>query len=117
MNNQDSIIKKNVMRRVYFINTTRKFTEPRVIKLGLLFVFVAMQSLFVSIPHVISNLQTSAHSLSGAYGFMVAAFLNTQLAVQVISVAIALVAIWFVSDFVRGVTGSKMMSQGLSWNR
>lgn len=114
MNNQDSIIKKNVMRRVYFINTARKFTEPRVIKLGLLFVFVATQSLFVSIPHVVSNLGNATHSLEGFFSFIMAAFLNTQLAVQIISVAIALVAIWFISDFIKS---SKMAPQRLNWNR
>lgn len=111
MNGENSIIKRNVMRRVYFINTARKFTQPRVIKLGLLFLFVLLQSWFVSIPNVISNLSNPVRSLDTLYYFVVSAFMNTEVTVQALSLAIAIVGILFVRDFFKN---SRAVSHQLS---
>lgn len=99
------------MRRVYFISTARKFLQPRVIKLGLLFLFVVAQSWFVSVPNVIYNLGNPVKSLDTLYAFMVSAFLNTEITVQILSLAIAIVGILFVRDFFRN---SAVVSQQLS---
>ncbi len=101
MEPESSIVVKNVMRRVRFIHFGRKFFEPRVFKLGLLFLFVVLQSYLVSIPNVVSNLTNSARSFETLYGFLVAAFANTGLVVQALSVAMVVVAALFVRDLTR----------------
>jgi hypothetical protein len=111
MNGENSTIKRNVMRRVYFAHTARKFLQPRVIKLGLLFLFVALQSAFVSLPNVISNLGNPAQSFRGLYAFIVSAFMNTEVTVQLLSVGIAVVGVLFVRDFFRN---SRVLAAQLS---
>lgn len=99
--NSNSIIKKNVMRRVRFVHFARKFLEPRVIKFSLLLLFLLVQSWFVSVPNIISNLGNPMRNFDALYAFIVSAFLNTEITVQVLSIAIAIVGILFVRDFVR----------------
>lgn len=106
-----STIKRNVMRRVYFAHTARKFFQPSVLKLGLLFLFVLVQSMFVSLPHIISNLGNPARSFSSLYAFVVSAFVHTEITVQLLSIAIAVVGVLFVRDFFRN---SKVLSPQLS---
>src|SRR5882762_1345766 len=101
MNQEHSIIKKNVMRRVRFIHFTRKILNPKTIKLGVLVVFLALESWFVSIPHVVSNFGNSAKSFGSLYAYVVSAFLNTQITVQLLSVGIAIIGILFALDFAR----------------
>lgn len=97
-----SIIKRNVMRRVRFIYFSKKVLQPRFIKLGLLLLFLLAQSWFVSIPNIVSNLGNPMRSIDTLYVFVVSAFMNTEITVQLLSVAIAIVGILFVRDFIRG---------------
>lgn len=94
-------MRKYVMRRVYLMYCTRAVCKPvprAAIFAILLFGIVGS----VSIANVIGN-AASITEFSAFMRFIVAAFTNTSLTVQVLSIALAAWVAWFVVDTAQNV--------------
>jgi hypothetical protein len=90
-------LKNKIMRRVYFLHTIRKVKGPIMSKLVLFAVFLLALSSLVSVPSIIANMP---HSFGSLYSFIVAAFLNTQFAVQAILLLACVVGLLLIKDAV-----------------
>ena len=98
-------IKFAVMRRVRFVYFARKFFEPRNVKIGLIILFVAVESFLVSIPHVLTNLvnilKNNFGDVNAMYSFLSSAFLQTQISVQILTLGIFAVCLFFAMDILK----------------
>lgn len=92
-----STIQKRVMRRVYVIYLWRQIMRPRTAKAALLAAGIVAIASVVSLPNVIQNMPGDPlHFLT----FLAAAFLGTEVVVQVLSIATIGVAAWLMKDVV-----------------
>lgn len=94
------------MRRVRFIYAIRKLAKVLALRFGLLSVFVAAASFWVSVPHILSNMP-SFFELSKLFQFSVNAFLNTNLVIQLFTSASVLVLFYLVRDTVKILRGNR----------
>ena len=87
----DTQLKKKIMKRIYFAYFLRKVFNPFTMKIYALISFAGVLASQVSLVNVIANMP-SATNVGALFRFYVSAFLNTEFAVQLLSVG-ALVAI------------------------
>ncbi len=91
-------LRVRIMRRVYVIYYARKALSSRALKI---YAFVAACLGTASVVSVSNVLQNMPSDLAGVSAFVVAAFANTQLVVQLLSVAAAITLIVLLVDIVR----------------
>jgi hypothetical protein len=93
-------LKKEIMRRVYFIFAIRKLITPFNLEIaGLAFLSAAIVA-EVSIKHVLMNMPRLT-DLPQVYQFSVSAFINTRFITQVAVVAMLALSIIFVREAVK----------------
>lgn len=93
-------VKREVMRRVYVVFFLRKVVKPFMVKMGSVAALVLAATAFVSVQNVLGNMPSPAEF--AAFGkFMLSAFLNTQLIVQAITLALAVLAVFAIRDLTR----------------
>ena len=77
------------MRRVYVVFFVRKVVKPFVIKMGSVAALAVAVAALVSVQNVLGNMPSPAEFVS--FGkFIFSAFANTELSVQALSLAVAL---------------------------
>lgn len=92
MNNK-SVLQQDVMRRVYFIHLMKKITQPVVSEIVFILALIFGETFFVSFGDVYVNAGTT-DTLGGFFVFAVSAFLNTNFAVQAMTVGIAAASVF-----------------------
>ncbi|MFC1720992.1 hypothetical protein ACFLY0_01855 [Patescibacteria group bacterium] len=94
---EKNTLHKKIMRNIYAIFILQKIINPTAFKLYVVMAFAWVGTLYVSFGNVFANMQ----SLSGAsalYKYSISSFANTELIVQVLSVAMLVALVWFVRD-------------------
>lgn len=93
-------VRREVMRRVYVVFFLRKVVKPFLVKMGSVAAIALVATAFVSVQNVLGNMPSPAQFV--AFGkFILSAFLNTELAVQALSLALATLALFAVRDLAR----------------
>ena len=97
----DAQIRKYVMRRVYFMYCTRAVCKPvpRTAIFAILFLALVGS---VSIVNVFTN-ALSTEGVSGFMNFLVTAFIDTNVVVQTVSVALFAWIAWFAFDTAQNI--------------
>ncbi|HEY4475413.1 MAG TPA: hypothetical protein VJB92_01690 [Candidatus Paceibacterota bacterium] len=90
-------LKNNIMRRVYMIFVFRKITSPFSLKLFMLGALFIVGNLLVSVKDVLRNMP-SWKQADGLYDFYVGAFLQTELAVQIVLFGIGVLFVLLFKD-------------------
>ena len=85
--NNDHHLQSKIMRRVYVIYALRQVKKPAVIKIALLVLCIILLGSMVSLPHIIAN---APHNLSSLSAFFLAAFVNTNHIVQILTIILLL---------------------------
>ncbi len=98
-------LKRNIMRRVYFIYAVRTIFSKKAIK----FVPIALVAAeltpflpFISIRNVIANMSNAA-DIKAFYFFNLSAFLNTEFVVQTSVVALACLILIYTYKMISGI--------------
>lgn len=95
-----SAMRRRVMRRVYFMYGVRLFLRSASVKVGAVgVVFVAIAS-SVSLPNVVRNMPGNVFD---APVFFLSAFLETDVLVQVLVLAVFGFSLWLALDLLRSV--------------
>ncbi|MDP3661428.1 MAG: hypothetical protein Q8R17_01055 [bacterium] len=93
-------VRREVMRRVYVVFFLRKVVKPFLVKMGSVAALALVATAFVSVQNVLGNMPSPAEF--AAFGkFVLSAFLNTELTVQALSLALAVLAVFAVRDLTR----------------
>jgi len=93
-------LKGRILRRVKRVYYLQQILSPLLIKVyGFAVLFVGAASL-VSLQNIVANME-GINTFSQFYSFMSAAFLHTELVVQVIALAAALLLILMMKDISR----------------
>jgi len=100
MTKEESILREQIMMRVRFVYGVRALPRVFMPKLAILASLVAVAGFFVSFPNVLHNMP-SLFEIGDFSRFIVAAFLNTKLAIQVVSLGSFAVAIFIVRDITK----------------
>jgi|SRR3989344_7531110 len=87
-----------IMRRVYVIYYMRKALSPRALKIYAFIAACLGTASVVSVSNVLANMPSD---LAGISAFLVAAFTNTQVVVQALSLAALATLCVLVADIVR----------------
>jgi len=95
-------LKVRIMRRVYVIYYMRKALSPRALKI---YAFTAACLGTLSVVSVSNVLANMPGDLAGIGAFLVAAFANTQVTVQALSVAAFLALAILIVDIIRSFSG------------
>jgi hypothetical protein len=95
-------LKNNIMRRIDRVYFVRSFVKPFVFECAALSALIGSTAFFVSLPNIISNAHGEG-TVTGLIRFIFQAFKNTELSVQVISVATVVVVILVARDSVIGL--------------
>jgi len=90
-------IKNNVMRRVRTIHAVRPFTSGTAVAAVFFVLSLYAIGRFVFVAQVFRNMP-ALEDVSGVLQFMATAFVNTDLIVQVLTILVALSALWVVRD-------------------
>lgn len=90
-----SPLQKRVMRRVYAVYMWRQIARPRTLKAFVLASALASLTSLVSLPNVVANMPGDPVRVMN---FLAAAFVSTEMAVQLLSVLMLAVGVWFVRD-------------------
>ena len=98
-------IRKNVMRRVRFAHAARPFLSNTAFALALLGLSLYLLGREVFVAQVFRNMPST--DLSAMLHFAEAAFLNTTLLVQVLTVLAALASLWLVRECARLLPGTR----------
>ncbi len=99
MENINIQLKKKIMRRVYLTYFLRKVFNPLAIKVYLLASFIGFITVQVSLANVFANMP-SVVNIGALYRFSVSAFLNTEFAVQLLSVGVLVAIFLLLKDIV-----------------
>ncbi|OHA19357.1 MAG: hypothetical protein A3C08_01455 [Candidatus Taylorbacteria bacterium RIFCSPHIGHO2_02_FULL_47_18] len=93
-------VRRDIMRRVYVVFFVRKVVKPFVIKMGSVAALAVAVAALVSVQNVLGNMPSPAEFVS--FGkFIFSAFANTELSVQALSLAVAVLAAFAVRDLAR----------------
>jgi hypothetical protein len=95
-------LKMDIMRRIERVYFMRSVVRPFVLECIALSALIGSTAFFVSLPNIILNAHSEV-SVSGFIKFLFSAFLNTELSVQVITVAAGVVVILVARDTVVGL--------------
>ena len=106
MNYDDTVLKESIMRRVRFVYAVKNNALPFALKFAVFASLVAAGSFFVSVPHVIRNMP-SLFEVKSFAAFFVAAFLNTKMVIQAISVATLALLFFMLRDIRKTFRGSR----------
>lgn len=98
----DSVIQKNVMRRVRTIHAVRPFTSSTALALALAFGALWGIGRQVWVARVLENMPSLA-DVGATLRFAYAAFAHTDFIVQVLSVVVLGAALWLVRDGIRSL--------------
>jgi hypothetical protein len=98
----ESVIHKNVMRRVRTIHAVRPLLSATALSTLLLLGTLWGIGTQVWVARVFQNMPSLA-DLGGLARFVLAAFLNTELLVQAFTIVALLAAIWLVRDGMRSL--------------
>jgi hypothetical protein len=107
-------LKKDVMARVYFIYLARRLMEPRVLHFSIFAILFIIFASSVSIPHIITNVVSSADSLGHIVGFFFLAFSHTLLITKSIILAEVLIGMVVVKDALSSFQSNRLNSQVLA---
>jgi hypothetical protein len=91
-----SPLQKRVMRRVYTVYVWRKIARPRTLKAFVLASVLAGITSLVSLPNVVANMPGDPLMV---LNFFAAAFVGTEMVVQLLSVVMLAVTLWLMRDF------------------
>ncbi|MBI2618337.1 hypothetical protein HYW58_02715 [Candidatus Kaiserbacteria bacterium] len=100
---ENSILEQKIMARVGRIHSLKRVLNPLMLKV---YAFVAVSAgmlSLVSIKNVFLNMPP-LFELQGVYYFVIAALRNTELSVQIISLALFILVLLLVRDTVRNLT-------------
>ena len=86
------------MRSIYTVHILKRVMQPMLIKGGALAGLLWSLGALVWVARIFENLPSD---LLGAARYMLHAFIQTEVLVQLVSVAIVMVACWMVYDMVR----------------
>jgi len=100
MSMENKQLKKRIMRRVYLVSFLRQILSPFVFKGTVLFIFMALGNVLVSVPNVISNMSIFTN-VNASFLFLLNAFLHTEFLVQVVLSGSIILTIWLFKDFLR----------------
>ncbi len=100
MTKEELILKEQIMMRVRFIYGVKSLPRVFIPKLALLASLVAVAGFFVSVPNVLHNMP-SLFEIGNFTRFVVTAFLNTKLAIQVMSIVSFAVTVFMVRDITK----------------
>jgi len=104
---RDEITKK-IMRRVYLIYYLRLLIRPASLRLALFVSSFVAISAIVSVKNVLLNAQQLSN-ISDLYAFIVGAFGNTSLAVQIISAAMIVTLMFLMKDLAKNIRSYREM--------
>jgi hypothetical protein len=90
---------------VYMLYGIRKLKNPFIGEFFALALCMAVLSFFISLPHVISNMMSSANSVGGSYDFFTTAFSKTQTTVKLITLGCLAALVLFVRNVTLSTTG------------
>lgn len=90
-----SPLQKRVMRRVYAVYLWRQIARPRTVKAFVLASALAGLTSLVSLPHVVANMPGDPVRV---LNFFAAAFVGTDMTVQMLSVVMVAFAAWIMRD-------------------
>lgn len=93
-------LKRQIMRRVYFISLLKRVLHPFVLKGAVLVVLIVIGSILVSVPNVIVNM-IGAIKAGSFFSFIINTVLRTEVLVQVVSLSSVVLVAWLVVDAVR----------------
>src|SRR3989344_5633938 len=100
MTKEESILKDQIMMRVRFVYGVKSLPRVFIPKLAVLASLVAIAGFFVSVPNVIHNMP-SLFEIGDFVRFLTAAFINTKLAIQLMSLGSFAVAVFMVRDITK----------------
>ena len=100
MTKEELILKEQIMMRVRFIYGVRALPRVFVPKLAVLASLVAVAGFFVSVPNVLHNMP-SLFEIGNFTRFVVSAFLNTKLAIQIVSLGSLAVTLFMLRDIAK----------------
>lgn len=99
---REQLLKKRIMRRVYFTYAVRRILNPLTVKAVLGVVLFGVAASFISIRNVIMNMPDPL-DVGGMYSFAVFAFRNTETTVQLLTL-LGLIAVFLsVRDMLRNL--------------
>ena len=93
-----SDVSKQVMRRVYFIWGVRQFANPLFLKIAVLAVFLLQVKEAVFVRQVFANMAN--YEISELFHFWSAAFLHTDIIVQVATLGIGILSVILARDII-----------------
>lgn len=100
MTKEEFVLKEMIMTRVRFIHAWKSVTASLAVKFALFAALIVAASFFVSVPHILKNMP-SLFEIKGFAQFFVAAFLNTKLATQAITLGGLVVFFYMLRDIAR----------------
>jgi len=95
MNNQT--LKNDVMFRVKTVHSMRKYIHPFRLKVFTLVVSVVAMAFLVSVPNVLQNMLSTV-SLDKMVKYFFFAFFQTNLIIQLVTLASIFSALWIIKD-------------------
>lgn len=103
MSTENKHLKGRIMRRVYIVSFLRQFLSPFLFRGVVLFMFITLGNVLVSVPNVISNISIFTNVNSVIF-FLLDAFLHTEFLVQMVLVSSVVLTVWLFKDFLRIVS-------------
>jgi hypothetical protein len=100
MTKEESILKDQIMMRVRFVYGVKSLPRVFIPKLALLASLVAIAGFFVSVPNVLQNMP-SLFEIQSFANFFMAAFLNTKITIQAVSLGTLLIVALMVRDIAK----------------
>ncbi|MDO8483155.1 MAG: hypothetical protein Q7S86_05055 [bacterium] len=100
MTKEESILKDQIMMRVRFVYGVKSLPRVFIPKLAVLASLVAVAGFFVSVPNVLQNMP-SLFEIQSFANFFMAAFLNTKLSIQVVSLGTLIIIGLMVRDMMK----------------
>ncbi len=101
------------MRRIRIIYALRLLSSPLVLAPALFLVALWGVGREVWVAHVLQNLSL-VHTPEGLTAFALSAFLNTRVAVQALTLAVAFAGAWFLYGLKEALGGNKQNSLSLA---
>lgn len=90
-------LKKQIMRRIYTVWVLRTLSQPALLKIYTLAVFILFSSRYVSIKDVSSNFLTVYKTSFSS--FMYSAFANTEIITLMLMIGMVFILSWLMKDF------------------
>jgi len=100
MSTENKQLKKIIMRRVYIVSFLRQFLCPFIFRGIVLFLFIVLGNVLVSVPNVINNISIFT-DVKALLLFLLEAFLHTEFLVQMVLSISIILTVWLLKDFLR----------------